>query len=151
MKYEVDIVIDLPKEEVAKLIEDPNNLAKWQEGFIEMKHLSGEPGKKGAKSLLKYKMGKREIEMTETIEAINLPNSFTMIYESKMAWNRHDDKLIDLEGGSKTHWLAHNEFKFKGGMKLFAWMMKGSFKKMSCKYMENFKNFAEKGVDVNKG
>ena len=84
MKYDVEIIIDLPKEKVAALIEDPNNLSKWQEGFVEMKHLSGDPGKKGGKSLLRYKMGKREIEMTETIEAMDLPNSFTMIYESKM-------------------------------------------------------------------
>lgn len=149
MKYQVEMVIDLPKEKVTELISDPNNMSKWQEGFVEMSHVSGNPGEVGAVSKMRYKMGKREIEMTETIEAIDLPHSFVMIYQSDMAWNRHDDTFTDLEGGTKTLWKADNEFRFNGFFKLMAWMMKSMFKKQSLKFMTDFKNFAEKGIDVN--
>lgn len=149
MKYQVEMIIDLPKEKVTELICNPNNMSKWQEGFVEMEHVKGSPGEAGGVSKMRYKMGKREIEMVETIESINLPHAFTMIYESDMAWNRHVDTFEDVDGGTKTLWKANNEFRFKGVMKLMAWMMKGMFKKQSLKFMNDFKNFAEKGVDVN--
>jgi hypothetical protein len=39
----------------------------WQKGFISYRHLSGKPGEEGARAKLKYKIGKREISMIETI------------------------------------------------------------------------------------
>ncbi len=71
MKYSKEIVIDLPREEVIAKMEDPKNFKHWQKGFISYQHVTGNPDQDQSRSKLKYKMGKREIEMIETIEKNN--------------------------------------------------------------------------------
>lgn len=89
MKYANEVVINLPLQKVIELFDNPENLSKWQPGFIRLEHLSGSPGQIGAKSRLIYKMGKgrRQIEMIETITHRNLPNEFHGTYETKNASN----------------------------------------------------------------
>ena len=67
MKYKLEIEIDLPRKKVIDLFDNPDNMRHWQEGFVSFEPLSGTPGQVGAKSRLKYIMGKRDIEMVETI------------------------------------------------------------------------------------
>jgi hypothetical protein len=73
MKYSLSIQIDLPREKVVELFDNPENLKLWQPGFISAEHISGEKGHPGSKTRLNYKMGRREIEMIETITSRNLP------------------------------------------------------------------------------
>ena len=142
MKYTQEIEIDLPRERVAALFMDTANLPKWQPGFVSMTPVSGEPGTEGAVSALVYKMGKREIEMTETILRWNPPEQFDGIYEAKGIKNWQYNR-IEPVGDSKTKWISTSEFQFKGFMKLMALLMPGAFKKQSRKYLEQFKAFAE--------
>jgi uncharacterized membrane protein len=76
MKYSVSIEIDRPLDEVVEKFDNSENLFKWMEGLQKYEHLSGEPGKPGAKTRLLFQMGKRKIEMIETITVRNLPMSF---------------------------------------------------------------------------
>ena len=48
--YTVAIEIDLPRDRVIELFDNPDNLFKWQTGLQSFDHLSGEPGQPGAKS-----------------------------------------------------------------------------------------------------
>jgi hypothetical protein len=116
-------------------------MAKWQEGFISFEHVSGNAGEEGAKSKLKYKMGKREVEMIETIIKRRLPDEFNGSYEAKGVFNIVENKFID--NGDSTKWIVNNEFQFKGFMKLIAFFMPGAFKKQTLKFMNDFKNFTE--------
>lgn len=143
MKYKLEILINLPREEVIKLFDNPENLKYWQSGFISSKHLKGEPGQVGTQSLLRHKMGKREIEMVETITNRNWPDEFSATYETKGVWNGMKNYFSDIDG-NKTKWVSEVEFKFQGFMKLIAFLLPGSFKKQSYKYMVDFKKFAEK-------
>lgn len=142
MKYSHEIVIDLPRERVIELFDNPDNMAKWQEGFVSFEHVSGNPGHPRAKSRLLYKMGKREVEMIETITVRKLPQEFSGTYEAKGVWNEVQN-FFHEEGIGKTRWVTENEFQFKGFMKIIAFFMPGAFKKQSYKYMEDFKKFAE--------
>ena len=67
MKYSNEIEINLPRKKVVELFDNPDNMPKWQEGFVSFEPISGKPGEEGSKATLKYKMGKREVEMVETI------------------------------------------------------------------------------------
>lgn len=87
MKYTSEIEINLPRERVIELFDNQDNMTKWQSGLISFEHVEGEVGQEGAKSNLKYKMGKREIEMVETITKRNLPDEFFGTYETKGVWN----------------------------------------------------------------
>ena len=142
MKYTCEIDIDLPREKVIELFDNADNLSKWQPELISFEHLSGEPGQPGAKSRLKYQMGKRQIEMIETIHVRNLPDEFTGSYEAKGVYNVVKNFFTE-KGTDATHWVTEQEFRFKGFMKLMAFFMPGAFKKQSMLYLKRFKDFAE--------
>ena len=142
MKYTCEILIDLPRKRVIELFDNPDNMIKWQEGLISFEHLSGEPGKVGAKSKMRYKMGKREIDMIETITVNKLPDEFCGTYEADKTFNELKNYFTETAEG-KTKWVAVSEFRFSGFMKLMGWLMPGAFKKQTMKFMEAFKKFVE--------
>ncbi len=142
MKYSVEIEINKSIDEVVALFDNADNMDKWMEGLQSFEHLSGTPGQPGAKSKLKFKMGKREIEMTETILVQNLPKEFTCNYEANGVFNIVKNRFEKLSD-NKTKYITENEFQFKGFMKIMGFLMPGAFKKQSYKYLEAFKKFAE--------
>ena len=143
MKYINEVIIDLPREKVIELFDNPDNMKYWQPGLISFEHVSGTPGQPGAKSRLKYKMGKREVEMIETVTERKLPDEFNGTYEANGVFNIINNRFIPLENG-KTRYVTENEFRFSGFMKLIGMLFPGSFKKESQKFMDQFKAFAEK-------
>lgn len=112
------------------------------EGLQSFEHISGTPGQPGAKSKLKFKMGKREIEMIETITVRNLPDEFSGIYEAQGVNNIVKNKFVKISE-DKTKYITENEFQFKGLMKIIGFLMPNAFKKQSMKYLNDFKKFAE--------
>lgn len=147
MKYRQEITINKPRKEVVEKFSDPKNMKYWQQGFISMQQINGQLGEEGSQNLLKYKMGKREIEMTETILKNNLPDEFSATYEAKGVYNYQVNRFTPTLEKS-TLWITDNEFIFSGFMKLFGWFMPGTFKKQTRKYMEDFKAFVEEGKSV---
>ncbi len=147
MEYTLDIEIELPRNEVITKFDSEENMKHWQKDLVSMEHLSGEKGKTGATSKLTYKMGKREIEMIETITLFDLPEAIHLTFDAKNVYNIQENYFEELPNGN-TKWISKNEFKFNGFMKLLGFLMPGAFKKQSCSYMENFKAFAEKGKSV---
>jgi hypothetical protein len=142
MNYTCEIVIDKPRDEVIKLFDNPDNMKYWQKGLISFEHVSGEPGKRGAESILKYNMGNRKVEMIETITFNNLPDEFHANFIANGVTNIQKNYFKDENG--KTRWISESEFKFSGFMKLLSFFMgKGAFKKQSISFMEDFKAFAE--------
>lgn len=142
MKYNVEITINLPRTKVIELFDSTDNLKKWQPGLISFDHVSGTPGEVGAKSKLHYRMGKRDIEMIETITVKNLPDEFSGTYEAKGVWNEVKNFFYEVDEQT-TKWVSENEFRCSGFMKIFILLMPGSFKKETQKYLEQFKVFAE--------
>ncbi len=147
MKYTTEIVVDVPREEFIKKMDDPENMRHWQRGLVNYEQLSQNPGQEGAQMSLSYKMGKREITMVETIIKRNLPDELHTIYDTKGVHSIQKNYFKD-EGG-KTRWISESEFQFSGfNMKLMGFLMPGAFKKQSLKYMQDFKSFAETGKSV---
>ncbi|MCD6017364.1 MAG: superfamily protein [Bacteroidetes bacterium] len=142
MKYSSEIEINQPIDKVIALFDNADNMKKWMEGLQSFEHLSGTPGQVGAKSKLVFKMGKRELEMIETITVKDLPREFSGSYEAKGVFNIVKNKFIALPD-HRTRYVSEQEFQFKGFMKLFGLLMPGAFKKQSMKYLTDFKQFAE--------
>ena len=61
MKYTTEIEINLPRDEMLALLDEPQNMKHWQRGLQSYRQLSGEPGKEGAQMELEYQMGKRHL------------------------------------------------------------------------------------------
>ncbi len=142
MKYTVTIEIEKPIDEVVALFDNADNLYAWMEGLESFEHLSGEPGQVGAKSRLKFKMGKRDIEMIETITVRALPDEFTGTYDAEGVFNIVKNRFEAINP-TRTRYISEQEFQFTGFMKIFGWLMPGAFRKQSMKYLEAFKAFAE--------
>lgn len=142
MIYSITKTINAPRARVVELFDNPDNMSKWQPELISFDHFEGELGKPGAKSRLKYQMGKREVEMIETIELRELPDRFDGIYEAKGVWNRVRNTFVDK--GETTEWIIETEFRMKGFMKLMEWFMPGAFKKQTAKFMDRFIEFVHK-------
>ncbi len=147
LKYTVELDIARPREEVAELYEDPQQLVKWQKGLQSVEHLAGDPGQVGAKSRLVFQIEGRTVVMTETILVRDPPERFERLYDATGVSNTVRHRLIRLEE-DRTKWISENEFHFRGSMRVVGWLMKGAFPKQSLAYLEAFKALAERGVDV---
>ena len=147
MKFSQEILIDLPREEVIKKMEDPSNYKHWQRGFISYKHLTGLQGKEGSRARIKFNMNGREVVMIETIIKINSPKKFYATYETKGVFNiqkNHFEKVAE----NRTRWITDSEFQFSGFMKLIGLFKPRIFKKQARQMMQDFKDFAENNKSV---
>lgn len=143
MKYSNQVIINKPIGRVIELFDSVENLYKWMPGLLSYEHISGEPGHAGAKAKLKFKMGKREIEMIETVTLRDLPHEFSGTYEAKGIYNPQRNLFIAIDANT-TKYESISEFQFKGfGMKLLGLLMPNAFKKQSQIYLDKFKEFVE--------
>lgn len=142
MKYTTEIEINKPIDQVIALFDNPDNLDKWMSELESFEHISGTSGEVGAKSKLIFNMGKKKMEMIETITVKNLPDEFTGIYEVKDIINIVKNKFVKLSD-TKTKYITENEFQMKGFMKVMAFLFPSLFKKQSIKYATAFKEFVE--------
>ena len=108
------------------MFDNAGNMKHWQLGLISFKHINGGTGQVGAKSKLKYPMGKREIVMIETITVNNLSDEFSETYEAKGIWNEVQNYFIEVNE-NLTKWILVNVFKCGGFMKVMASFMPGMF------------------------
>lgn len=143
MNYLASVEIDLPIDKVVSLFKDPENYHYWMEGLLSLELKKGVTGEVGTETLFRFKMGKREMEMMETVEVSDLPDEYAVSYKAKGVSNTVTSKFSELDGG-RTLYTTENEFRFTGFMKVIAFLMPGSFKKQSQKYLNDFKDFAEK-------
>ena len=148
MRYTEEVTINKPRDEVLALFDNPDNMRHWQTGFISMTPMEGAPGQVGSTSKLHYKIGKREVEMVETITVRDLPEKFCGTYEAKGVWNALENRFEALDAGT-TKWTSEVEFRFSSWMmKIMALVMPGAFRKQTRTFMEDFKAFAEQGISV---
>lgn len=142
MRYKNEVTINLPREKVVKLFNDPDNLAKWQQGLLEMEHVSGVPGEKGAVTKMVYEMNGRKETLTETIITNDLPNEFIAVFEANNVKNIHRNYFYE-EGPDKTRYSTDTEFEFSGLMRIISFFMGGAFRRQTLDDMNRFKEFAE--------
>lgn len=148
MKYQHEIIIDLPLKETIAKMDNIENMKHWQSGLTHYELISGTPGEEGAKMKLFYDFGKRKMVLTETIIKRNLPHEFFASYTTKGVYNLQNNYFEPVLNG-KTKWTSKSEFQFKGfTMKAIGFLMPNAFKKQSLKYMLDFKAFAERGESV---
>ena len=142
MIYTVSITINLPRKRVIELFDNPDYLKEWMPGLISFETISGKTGEVGTKSRLKFQMGKRTMELIETITVRNLPDEFSGTYEAQGVFNIVKNKFIEISE-NQTNYISEQEFQFKGFMKILGWIFPSMFKKQSMTYLTNFKKFAE--------
>ncbi len=145
MKFNGSIDINQPLEKVAELFANPNYLKEYQEGFEKKELISGEVGEEGAISKMYYKNGKHEMVLTETIVSNKLPHSFEAFYHHKHMDNTMKCTFTPLENGGTRYETAVVYTRINWFIpRLIAILFPGMYRKPARRWMENFKNFAEK-------
>ena len=148
MKYVLEINVAIPLDEFAKKMDNADNLKHWQKGFQSYEHISGIPGKIGAKTKFNYMFKNRKMDLIETIIESNFPHSFQATYDTKGMHNIQNNIFKEIDKG-QTKWISECEFLPTNFIMRFTTLfMKNSFKKQSLNYMKYFKNFAENGTSV---
>lgn len=150
MKFTCSVTINLPRATVIKLFDNPENLKEWQDGFHSFQPLEGSAGEKGSVAEVTYLMGKSKKKMviTETVLKNNLPDEFIGHYHHEHMSNTMKNTFIDL--GQQTRYDAEVHYlEFKGFMvKTIAFLFPGMFKKQVQKWLNQFKEFAEKEGNI---
>lgn len=143
MRYTVSIDINAPLNEVISRFDDPEKMKEWMTGLVSFETIEGEPGQVGSKARLVFQMGKRNLEMFETITVRDLPGRFDGYYEAKGVYNEVGNVFEAIDEHT-TRQTSAQFFKFNGGMKIIGWLFPKTFKKQSMKYLEDFKAFVER-------
>ena len=144
MKFGGSIDIDRPLQIVADLFADPDNLSKYQEGFVRKQLVSGTEGKDGAISKLYYANNGREMELTETIVTNRLPSSFEAHYHHTHMDNTLKTTFTALSE-NRTRYETEGEYVAIRGLvpRLMARLFPGVFTKQAQRWLDNFRTFAE--------
>ena len=143
MRYKTEVTINLPRERVIELFDSFENLKKWQDGLVSYEPISGEPGTPGATTRLLYDMGRRRMQMIETIITRDLPEEFSATYDASGVHNIVRNYFYDE--GETTRWALDSEFQFRSYMRIMRLFIPGSkFREQTRSSMESFKRFAEK-------
>ncbi len=147
MRYQLELEINAPRGRVIGLFLDPANLQLWQPDLVSLEQIgSGEPRAVGAKSKQIHRMGRREVELLETIKVYSPPEKFAATYEAEGVWNLISNRFTESADGT-TRWVLDAECKFSSVMlRLMAWVWPGMIKKQTLTFMQRFKEFAEKSV-----
>jgi hypothetical protein len=142
MKYNTEILINLPREKVLELFLNTEHLKKWQPGLLSYAHLDGEQGEEGSRSKQVFEGRKGELVITETITSKQLPEHIHMSYRSRGVYNEVNNRFTEQEAGI-TLWQIENNFRFRGIMMLMIPFMKNAFIHNTMLNMDRFKLFAE--------
>ena len=148
MKYESEIIVDVPLTEFISKMDNIENMKHWQRGLKSAEHLSGIPGELGSKMKLHYDFGNRKMALIETITKRNLPNELHATYTTDGMHNVQQNFFEEVTD-QQSRWVSKSEFMpLRFTMKVMLFLMPRAFKKQSMTYMNDFKNFAEEGTSV---
>jgi len=144
MKYTCKTIIFLPKSKVVKLWADENNFKEWQDGFLKIVHIHGEPAASGSQSKIFLEQGNQKMELLETVISNNLPDEKSASYEHIHMTNTLTTRFRSIDENT-TEYIAEVEYiKFNGIIpELMSLVFPGMFRKQNQKWLDQFKKFAE--------
>tara|TARA_Y100001934_G_scaffold221476_1_gene264041 strand:+ start:153 stop:632 length:480 start_codon:yes stop_codon:yes gene_type:complete len=144
MKFVCSVTIQAPRDRVVAPGQDPDHLDEWQDGFLGLEPVTGQPGSAGSKTKLMYKTGKRKITLLETIVTNDLPDWFIGTYETEAMTNTMINHFTAVDE-HHTRWDAEIEYTRIGALipRILAVLVPGMFRKQTQKWLDQFKVFAE--------
>ena len=143
MKFKLEVTINKPRSEVWEMFATPENMNKWQISLAGIELVSGEPGRPGAVSTLKFEEGGREFSLIEKVIQRVEHQQLDILYENEFTDNPVKNTFIE-QGENKTLWIVESEYIFKTfAMKLLGPFTKKNFVRRTQKEVDRFKDLAE--------
>ena len=145
LKFTCSVTINKPKKMVASLFADPAHLGQYQEGFIKKILISGTAGEEGAISDMYYKANRQEMIITETIMSQKLPDFFRGFYTHKHMDNFMVSRFKSIDEYQTLYEAQIEYIEIRAFIpKIMAKIFPSLFKNQVQKWLDNFKEFAEK-------
>jgi len=141
MKSTIEVEINKPQQEVARLFADPANNPKWMHDLKRYEPVSGEEGMPGSSYRLIPRKG--NMVFLATVVSRN-SNELKLNLETS---NVHVSVIGKLKALSpaKTKLVSEEVFTFKGLFnRIFGFFAGKSIKSVHRRHIEDFKKFAEK-------
>jgi hypothetical protein len=143
MKSIVTVEIHRPRREVAMLLADPANMAKWMDDLAAFEYIDGEPGSIGVRYRMVGKPGTRQGGFVATVTAMHLPEWYSLQLQSRSV-----DVLVDATftalAKDRTKLVSEETFIFHGLFrKLFSLFAHSDIRKHHRAHIESFKRFVE--------
>jgi hypothetical protein len=143
MKNKAEVVIHAPREKVLELWQSFEDQKKWQKGLESLELRNGKPGYIGTQTHYSYKMGRRRLNLQETLIQNNLPTEYQVLQESDDVVSRQKHYITEQEPG-KTLWTTVSDTRFQSlGLKVISWLSPGLFQKEQQRTLEAFKAYVE--------
>jgi len=144
MRFTGSVDVDRPLQEVVDLFADLDNRIHYQDGFESWELVSGTAGEDGAVYKLHYNNRGRPMELTETVVANRLPDSYEAFYEHSHMDNTLTTRFTAIDEHRTRYEIDGEYTAFRGFMpNLISRVMPGMFTKPSQRWLDNFKAFAE--------
>ena len=145
MKYTCSVKVPLNRTDCVNLWMDESQFAEWQDGFQSKTWIEGKPNEIGSKSDIVLAQGKRRMELRETILDNNLPEHIEGRYDHIHMTNT---QKITFEAMSSDSTLLTSDVEYTAFHsfmpKLMAKLFPGMFKKQSHKWLDQFRELAER-------
>jgi hypothetical protein len=136
-QYQERVSINSNKETIIEYYLDKDLRKHWQKNLIDVKPLSLDHLGVGRVYELSYRRENGQMKMKETILALDLPNSFDVLYEVKGVKNICKNQLIEINGF--ICWSMQVEFEFEEEVSYPI----NQFKASTRQSMEALKNYLE--------
>lgn len=141
--YSEEITIDKPLPEVVRLFTAIEYFPEWQPDLQEYQTFRGTPLEEGAKTRLVYREAKNDtVKMVETILENNLPSNIKFKHSTDGVISYQNHIFSETEDG--TLYRVDSEYDVDGLMKILNILSPNHFPKQTRRFMESFKEFAEK-------
>jgi hypothetical protein len=144
MKFSCKTTINLSRKRVVELFINSENLKHWQDGFISFKQLEEPLRHVGSKSIMRYMIKGKPMDITETITTNKLPEELSGLYESPHMDNTMQNFFNEISSKQTEYISVIEHTRFNGfWVKVMASLFPNMFKKQVQKWMDQFKNLAE--------
>jgi hypothetical protein len=110
MIYQIEMIIQAPRDWVASLYIDHNGMKAWETGLESIESHTGQLFDEGSQGDLIFRFGDSEMRMHVHVESSHLPDDITLIYQVPGAWNRCVNYFKHHDEG--TLWIMDVEFRF---------------------------------------
>jgi len=141
MNYTIETTINKPIGQVVKIYNQVELYPEWMPGIVSHSINRGNKRETGTASVYTLKMGGKEYDMNETVIK-NEGEEIVASYEANGVVNTQKTVFKEISEG-KTLYQVNENFALKGFMKIIGFLMPGTFKSQTKKFVNAFKEYVE--------
>lgn len=144
MRYAITVDVDVPRDELVTLVDDPVALPSWHDDLVRADVLPDlDGGAVPTRTRLVYDIRGQRVEAVETVVERHLPAGMTVVtaVNGSCAETRHEFEAL---GTRTTRWTQHVDYAFTGcGLAGLGAMMPGALARRTRRQMRALKLHAE--------